>query len=99
MTYLRIKIRPDGKRSQKSYKFVVSDLKTKRRGTFLKKLGYYLLGEKVQRVFGFNKTEFIKYLRRGAKLNKNVKKHFRRLGLYSLNEKEEFKIKDKFTRN
>lgn len=92
MTYLRIKIRPDGKRNQKSYKFVVSDLKTKRRGCFIKKIGFYSLGEKKRRVCGFNRTAFIKFLRCGAQLNKNAQKHFRRLGISFLDETEEFKM-------
>lgn len=92
MTYLRMKIRPDGKRHQKSYKFIVSDLKTKRRGAFLRKIGYYSLGEKKQRVCGFNREYFIEFLRKGAKLNKNIQKHFRRLGLNFLDETKEFKI-------
>lgn len=92
MTYLRIKIRPDGKRHQKSYKFVVSDLKTKRRGLFIKKIGYYSLGEKTQRVCGFNTLNYIDFLRKGVKLNKNAQKHFRRLGLGFLDEAKEFKL-------
>ena len=52
------------KRHQKSYKFIVSDLKTKRRGAFLRKIGYYSLGEKKQRVCGFNREYFIEFLRK-----------------------------------
>lgn len=45
MSYLRVKLRPEGKKGQRTYAIVIANLKSYRKGRFQTKLGTYFSGK------------------------------------------------------
>lgn len=75
MTYLKCKIRPDGKKGQKYYRIVIALLKSKRRGKVISLVGYYNISVLNVRNFVLNKNKLKEYLKKGVVFNKKIKKY------------------------
>jgi len=75
MTYLKCKIRPDGKKGQKYYRIVIALLKSKRRGKVISLVGYYNISALNVRNFVLNKNKLKEYLKKGVVFNKKIKKY------------------------
>ena len=75
MTYLKCKIRPDGKKGQKYYRIVIAPLKSKRRGKVISLVGYYNISALNVRNFVLNKNKLKEYLKKGVVFNKKIKKY------------------------